>query len=290
MKSSKITLFATLGLLLASLIWGASFYQMKDAMAFISPLPFVAVRMGAASLLLAIIALFLKKNLLNKWKAGLFLGSVLSVVMITQTVGLKYTTASNSGFITGMFVVFIPVFSYLMYKRKSSFIKLLAMGINIFGLWMLTGGLTRLNTGDVLTIITTVASGVHIVYISEVSKEEGVDLLVLCFQQLFITSLAALIISLFWGLPFYLGDGGNMARLGYIILFPTVGSFLLQLNTQKYLSTVRAGLLITTEPVFAAVFAWTLGGEKIIPMAMLGGMVMVAGMMLSEIKTSTNDK
>ncbi|OGF51864.1 MAG: hypothetical protein A2497_00790, partial [Candidatus Firestonebacteria bacterium RifOxyC12_full_39_7] len=286
MKSSRITLLATLGLLLSSLMWGASFYQMKDAMAFISPLPFVAVRMGAAALLLAIIALYFKKNLLKNLKAGLILGSILSIVMISQTAGLKYTTASNSGFITGMFIVFIPVFSYLFYKRKFSFIKIIAVVVNISGLWMLTGGLSRLNNGDILTIITAIASGLHIVYISEVTKEEGIDLLVLCFHQLFVTSVVAFIVSLCFGLPFNLGSNGNIVRLGYIILFPTVGSFLIQLNTQKFLSTVRAALIITTEPVFAAVFAWTLGGEKVVPIAMLGGLVMVAGMLLSEVKTS----
>jgi len=284
MTGSKKTLLATLGLLLASLFWGGSFYQMKDAMVFIHPLPFLAVRMGGGAIILGVIALFLKKDLLKNIKAGLILGSLLTIVLISQTVGLTYTSASNSGFITGMFIVFIPVFSYFFYKRKSSFLKIIALLVNIAGLWILTGGMTRLNTGDALTIITAVSSAIHIIYISEVTKEEGIDLLVLCFHQLFIASAVTLIISLLCGFPFSLGDKSNLVRLGYLIVFPTVISFLLQLNTQKYLSTVRAALIVTSEPVFAAVFAWTLGGEKIIPAALLGGVIMVTGMVISEIE------
>lgn len=284
MNESKKIIYSVLGLLIGSLMWGASFYQIKEAMNYVQPLPFVAIRMGGAALILAAVALFLKKDLLSNLRTGVTLGIVLSVIMISQTVGLKYTSASNSGFITGMFVVFVPVFSFILFKRKSSFIKIIALLVNVFGLWILTGGLNRLNIGDVLTIVTAIFSGVHIVYISEKTKDNKIDLLVLCFQQLFIAGLTALIISLFAGYPILSGVKGNIANIGYIILFPTVASFLLQLHTQKHLSTVRSALILTTEPIFAAVFAWTFGGEKLIPVAALGGFIMVAGMIISEVE------
>ena len=221
MKDSKRTLLATLGLLFASLLWGASFYQMKDVVASINPLPFVAIRMGGGALVFAVLALFLKKNLLKNWKQGLILGSILSVVMISQTAGIKYTTASNSGFITGMFIVFIPVFSYFVYKRTTPLIKLFAVAVNILGLWILTGGMSRFNFGDALTLLTALSSGMHIVYISEVTKEESADLMVLCFHQFLVTSVAALIISLCLGLSFDPGGSGNKDWLSYFIPYIT---------------------------------------------------------------------
>jgi drug/metabolite transporter (DMT)-like permease len=272
-----------IGLVFGCLFWGASFYQVKEAMAEIQPLAFNAIRMLGGAFLIGTLALILKRNLLQNLKEGLILGILLSIVMISQTMGLKLTTASNSGFITGMFIVFVPVFSFLVYRKRSSFLKIIAIAVNLAGLWILTGGLTKVNPGDMLTIITAVFAGMHIVYISEITKLERIDPYVLCFHQFLVTGIISFFAALVSGNSFHPGSGHTIALVSYIILVPTTLSFVLQLKTQKYLSTVRAALLLTSEPVFAAAFAWTLGGEKLIPFAAVGGFIMVGGMVISEL-------
>ncbi len=276
-------IFWSIGLVIGCILWGASFYQMKDAMVYIQPLPFVAVRMFGGAIVIGVLALISGRNLLKHPKQGIILGVLLSSILITQTLGLKITTASNSGFITGMFIVTVPFFSLLFYKERTSLLKCFAIGVNLVGLWFLTGGLTRINAGDVWTLITALVCGVQIVYLSKIMKQEKMDAFVLCFQMFFVTALAALVFSLVLGIPYHFGSKGNILRIIYLIIFPTVLSFILQVVAQKYISTVRASLLLTAEPVSAALFAWTLGGEKYVPIAAFGGFLMVAGMIISEI-------
>ncbi len=283
MNDRNKSLAASIGLIIGCVIWGASFYQMKDAMAYIQPLPFVAVRMFGGALIVGALALFLGKNLLSHLKEGFITGIFLSLILISQTVGLKLTSASNSGFITGMFIVTVPLFSLLMYKEKTSILKSIAIGVNLIGLWFLTGGLTYINAGDMWTIFTAIVCGIQIVYLSKIMKQSEIDALVLCFQMFFVTALVSFIVSLILGQPFEFGSKGNIIRIIYLIAFPTSLSFVLQMIAQKYISTIRASLLLTTEPISAALFAWTLGGEKYIPIAAFGGFLMVAGMFISEI-------
>ena len=283
MKETTKGLLGSFGLVIGCIFWGASFYQMKDAMAYIQPGPFVAVRMFGGSIIIGGLAMLMGRSLFQHLKQGFILGILLSFILITQTIGLKITTASNSGFITGMFIVTVPVFSLFLYREKTSFLKCVAITVNLLGLWLLTGGLTRINAGDIWTIITAIACGIQIVYLSKILKQAEMDPFVLCFQMFFVTALVSLAMSLFLGLPFEFGSGGNIIRIAYLIAFPTALSFILQMLAQKYISTVRASLLLTTEPISAALFAWTLGGERIIPIAAFGGFLMVAGMIISEI-------
>ena len=176
MNDRNKSLAASIGLIIGCVIWGASFYQMKDAMAYIQPLPFVAVRMFGGALIVGALALFLGKNLLSHLKEGFITGIFLSLILISQTVGLKLTSASNSGFITGMFIVTVPLFSLLMYKEKTSILKSIAIGVNLIGLWFLTGGLTYINAGDMWTIFTAIVCGIQIVISLSCSTGQGESL------------------------------------------------------------------------------------------------------------------
>lgn len=279
-----------LGLIIACLFWGASFFVMKDALKQINPVSLCAIRMTMGAVIIGVAALFMKKPLLGGLKEGIILGLLLSCVLLAQTIGLEITTAANSGFITGMFVVFVPLLSFLFYRKKLNTLKVFAVVVNLIGLWLLTGGIKGMNIGDILTIFAAIFGGAHIVYISEVMNRKGVDAYVLCFHQFAVAALVTGAISLFFGYSFALGETANIYRLLFVGIFATAISFLLQLVSQKGMVPVKAALLLTMEPVFAATFAWTLGGEKLVSMAAVGGGVMVAGMIISEVKISKKEK
>ena len=101
--------FSDLGLVYCAAIWGSTFFIVKESLFNVNPVMLVAYRFLIAAIILA---LFLnKKKLFENWKQGLILGTLIAILYLTQTLGLKYTTASNSGFITGLFIIFVPIFS-----------------------------------------------------------------------------------------------------------------------------------------------------------------------------------
>ena len=118
------SLLAEFGLLYATAIWGATFFIVKDSLASVDAVVMVGYRFLLAAAVLAVGLKIARKPLFLYWKPSLILGIILWSLYISQTIGLKYTTASNSGFITGLFVAFVPVFTYLL-NRKALFLPLL---------------------------------------------------------------------------------------------------------------------------------------------------------------------
>ena len=274
--------FHDIMLLAATLVWGSSFFIVKDLVASVNPFVMVAYRFLIASVFVALLAFVLKKNLLGNILEGLILAFTVWLITVLQAVGMVYTTASNSGFITAMFVVFVPIFSILLFGGKLKKSSLLAIVIDVAGLWFLTEGLKAINLGDFLTMLAAVASAFHILFIDKFGKK-GLDPLVLCFQQFFFAGLLSLITALVMGYSFSIVWGKAVYSLAFLIALPTIFSFLAQIFSQKHVDAIRASLIYTLEPVFAAVLAWTLGGEKAISVRVLGGCLIFAGMIISDI-------
>lgn len=142
------------GLLYAAAIWGATFFIVKDALSAIDPLVLVGHRFTIAAAVLAVVLPLTGRSLIRQWRQGVVLGLMLWFIYAPQTVGLKFTTASNSGFITGLFVVFVPLLAFFLFRRRATSRELLALGLAFIGLWFLTGGIDAINLGDLITLIT----------------------------------------------------------------------------------------------------------------------------------------
>lgn len=214
-------------------------------------------------------------------KESFFLGSFLIVLYVAQMVGLIFTTASNSGFITGLFVLWVPVLGFFFLKQGLTRLQWLAVAIALFGLWVLTGGVMPLNLGDLLTFIASIASGAHVLAM-EWAMRRRVDPLRLNFHQFWITGLFCAILAVILGLPFNLPDAKTLWVIFYLAAIPTVAAITIQAYAQKHVSSFQAALIFSLEPVFAAIFAWTVGGEAFSLIAALGGILMVAGAILGE--------
>jgi drug/metabolite transporter (DMT)-like permease len=213
---------------------------------------------------------------------GVVLGLLLWVLYIAQTWGLGITTASNSGFITGMFIVFIPLLSFLMHERAPTLGQLSAVGIAVGGLYLLTGGIGGLNGGDVLTLFAALTYALHVMFTGRYSVV-GLDPYVLCFQQVLVCGLLSLLAAWLMHLPFAVSGTTPLAQILFLTLFPTLSAFLIQLMAQRTVPELRVSLIFTLEPVFGALFSWTLGGERLIPLRALGGLLIVAAMLVSEL-------
>lgn len=271
---------ADVGLLYAAAIWGSTFFIVKDALQYINPVILVGYRFLIAAMLVAAICLFTGRKLFTGLSKGLILGIFIWMLYIPQTIGLGITTASNSGFITGLFVAFVPLFSFLLFRKTPSLIAIIATLISLSGLWILTGGMTDINRGDMLTLIAAMTYAIHILLVDRF-LEQGYDPFVLSFQQFLFVGVASLLTGMFLGLPFSYGS----AHTGWIILFlavfPSFSAFMIQVVAQKFTAPIRVSLIFAFEPVFAAVFAWTLGGEKVLFHRALGGLLIFVAMLIS---------
>lgn len=285
-------------LLYAAAIWGSTFFIVKGALDHVDPVVLCGYRFILAGLLLGAWLLWRRVNLLSRLRHGLILGGILGVLYIAQTIGLGITTASNSGFITGLFIIFVPLVNWLWYRKLPLKRHLTAVGLALIGLWLLTGGVRGINTGDVITLIAAVTYALHVVYAGH-CMEEDIDPWVLNFQQIMLIGLLSFVLAALQGgtlaavhgepvlttlaRRFAVTDPSAWWTLAFLAVFPTITAYVAQLYGQQVVNATRAALIFTMEPVFAALFAWTLGGEKFLILGAIGGGLMVVAMVVSGI-------
>ena len=272
---------ADFGLFYCAAVWGATFYLVKDSLASVAPETLVAYRfLLSAALLLPWVARRRKKA--KHMKEAAILAALLTILYVSQTIGLKYTTASNSGFITGLFVIFVPIFLLVFARKPPTRTQWAASALALGGLWLLTGGVDRLNHGDVLTLAAAVTYAGHLLVTDAVVRDDA-DSVLLAFHQFWMTGAMSLAIALLNRAPLSVASFGSARVIGFLALFPTLIAFYVQMVAQRSTSPLKVSLIFSLEPVFAAVFAWTLGGERFVPARAAGGALIVAAMILGEL-------
>ena len=278
--TKKQTLLADLGLVYAAAIWGSTFFIVKGALDGIDPIIMVAYRFLLAGAVLIPFLLWTKRNLFKGLGRAFFLSIILWALYASQTLGLKYTTASNSGFITGLFVFFTPVFLYAIFKRRPTVMEIVASAVSLFGLWILTGGMEEINIGDALTLVAAMTYALHVLYSDKYMKME-IDPYVISCQQFIMVGLLSLVTGLVAGLDFVVYTREALLATIFLALFPSLSAFLIQMLAQRITSPLKVSLIFALEPVFAALFAWTLGGEQFIMHRATGGLLIFFALILS---------
>jgi len=287
-----------------TIIWGATFALMKDAFSDISPTLFVGIRFTLATLLI-IPFTFNRLKLINKqtFIAGAILGVFYFSGFATQTIGLNLTSATKSGFITGTFVVFIPILQLIIERRKPQWFNLISIVLVLIGLLMLSSGgnnvinfLHKLgsdfNLGDLLTLICAVLFAFQVVYVDVFTKKY--DYLPMVFVQLMITGVGGFLLTLIFSaasletVRFTL-TGNLIFAVLYTSIFASVLATIIQLKYQKVVSPTKAGIIYSIEPIFAATFAYFLLNEKISNFGLIGCVLIFSGLILSEIFSNKNE-
>lgn len=292
-------------LLLITLIWGGTFALIKNALNDISPLLFLGIRFSLAALILyPFIHSTLKTVDKRTFIAGFILGIFYFSGFATQTVGLNFTTATKSGFITGTFVVIIPILQVIIEKRKPKWYNIISVFLVMIGLVFLSStgdNLTNFikelgsdfNIGDFLTFICAILFAFQVVYVDVFTKKY--DYMPMVFMQLLITGLGgflfAIILSPFGLENIKFNPAFNVfLAIIYTSIFASVIATILQLKYQKVVSPTKAGIIYSFEPIMAAVLAFFIVGEKISKFGMLGGIFIVIGLLLSEILENRNEQ
>ncbi len=277
-KSKRI--LADLGLFYAAAIWGSTFFLVKYALNEINPVVMVAYRFLMAGTILLIFLMIRKKPILKDFKNGFLLSVLLFFLYVPQTIGLGITTASNSGFITGLFVAFVPLFLRIIFRKKPTVMEVIASGVSLIGLWILTGGMKVVNAGDILTLAAAMTYALHLLYADKYMKT-GLDPFILSCQQFLLVGIFSLITGLIFNLPFSWGSTKTISIVIFLAVFPTLLAFVVQLLAQKITSPLKVSLIFALEPVFAGIFAWTAGGEPFVVRGAVGGGFVFAALVLS---------
>jgi drug/metabolite transporter (DMT)-like permease len=282
--STPKRVLADAGLFYAAAIWGATFFLVKDALTGIDPVTMVAYRFLLAGVSLLIFLIATGRPIFRGLGRAAFLSVILWLLYIPQTVGLGYTTASNSGFITGLFVAFIPLFLKTIFKRTPTLMEVIASAVALIGLWILTGGLRYLNIGDSLTLVAAMTYALHVLY-SDKYMKAGIDPYMISCQQFLLVGLLSLLTALVLDLPLDIRTSSAAWTVVFLAFFPTLSAFVIQMLAQKITSPLKVSLIFAFEPVFAALFAWTLGDEPFVLRRAGGGILIFAALILSGLPT-----
>ncbi len=270
-----------------SAFWGTSFALVKVSLAETSPANFLLIRFALACLFLLPFAWMRRETFSVKFlKPGLITGLLLFSAFLTQAGGLLYTSASRSGFITGLNVILVPLLSVLFLKTVPGLSQALGAAMAFLGLFLLTSmdqvqGLP-FNWGDFLTLICAVFWAFHIIALGRYSP--GADAFWLTLAQLGTACLGSLIWVVFSGeLDLALSPSVWGAAV-YLAFACTVLAYLGQTWAQGRTTPTRTAIILTMEPVFAALFAWWWLKEGMGLWGMLGAGLILGGILLAEVK------
>jgi len=270
-------------LVLVTIIWGSTFIIVKNAIEILPVYNFLFIRFSIAFFLLAII--FYKK-LLKIDKRTLIISSAIGTMLFAgyafQTMGLMYTSASKSGFITGFSVVLVPIFEALFLKSKPSRAAVTGIVLAVIGLFLLTTNVNfSINFGDFLTLLCAFAFAMHIILIAKFAS--SVDTFVIATLQIGVVAILSGIASFTFETPVI---PTNLSVWGAIIItgvFATAFAYVAQNTMQAYTTATHTALIFSLEPVFSAVAAFLIAGEVMSLKAITGGIFMLLGIILAEI-------
>ena len=270
-----------------TVVWGTSFVIVKGALGGVSPILFIALRFSLATLVL--LAIFRRR--LRAWSgarrefhAAVLVGALLFLGFLLQTLGLQFTTAPKSAFLTGMTSVTVPLLAGLVYKIRPQRSELLGLLAATAGMSLMTleGPIGSMNRGDVLTVGCAVAFAGHIVTLGHFSEKMSFEAL----SVIQVATAAALAGTLFWWVePVRLVWRPGVAPAILVTgLLGTALAFTVQAWAQQFTSSARTALIFTLEPVFAWLTSYLFVGEGLSRRAAAGAALILGGVILVETK------
>jgi drug/metabolite transporter (DMT)-like permease len=270
---------ATLLLIGVTAVWGWTFVVVGSAVAVYGVMGFLAIRFLIAGVATA--AVWGRHMTLRTLKVGATIGLILAVGYLLQTWGLKYTTATNAGLITGLFVVLAPIIDRIIYKTKLHPSAWAAVALSVVGMTLLTGRLpTQLALGDVLVFGCAFAFGTHIAVLSHHSSRH--DPGALATAQMI--GLAVIFVFL-WPLTEEIVAPPREVWFALALtgLVASALAYAIQTSAQQVLSTVKTAVVLTLEPVFAGLFGFLLAGERLTPLKFVGAALIFGAVLMSEV-------
>ncbi|MHB1610402.1 MAG: DMT family transporter [Sulfobacillus sp.] len=272
-----------IALIAVTAIWGSTFLIVKEAIAVVPPLWFIALRFGMATIIILPWAWRDKKPI--AWKNAIFAGVWLFLAFSLQTMGLENTGPDRAAFLTSLNILFIPMLTAIWYRKPVRRSIWWVSGVVLLGLLLLLSPRGGVNRGDLMVLGTAIALA------GQVLATEGLpqhsSLLRFTAVELGITAILSGIPAVFTRLPhFTLGATLGLVYTGAVA---SAVAMFIQTWAQTRLSAFETGLIFTLEPVFATLIGVTIGHRSLSTVGALGAVIMLSGLIWHEY-TATNQQ
>ena len=277
----RTSLLATATLLAITAMWGSTFFLIKDLVDRMPVLDFLALRFAIASVGLALLfPRALRRLSRDSWRQAGVLGLLYGVAQIMQSTGLEHTPASVSGFITGTYVVATPLFAAALLGTRITAVTWGAVLLAMAGLGVLTLSGLSVGYGEALTFVAALLYALHIVGLGAWSDaRQAIGMAIV--QLMTITAVCA-VITLPNGIVLP-PTGRDWLSVLYMAMFAGAFAMAGQTWAQAHLPPTRTAIIMSMEPVFAALFAVLLGGESATSRMLVGGLMVLTAMLIVEL-------
>jgi drug/metabolite transporter (DMT)-like permease len=281
MTDRRRELSAELALVGIAAIWGATFTVVQDAIEKLPTMAFLGYRFTGAALIVGVVFWRpLRRLSAAGWRAGLLMGAFLTAGYVLQTLALEQTTASNTGFITGMFVVITPVLAALLLRERIGPVAWTAAAVSAFGLYLLSGT-NGFNDGDLLALLCAVAFAAHILATSRAVRDHDAGALLVV--QVSVCGLFCLAVASVDGRLEAPPDASVWWALVITAVFATAVAYFVQTYAQRHAPPARTALILASEPAFAGLFGYLLAGDRLDAIAWVGAVLIMAAIVAVEV-------
>lgn len=259
---------AALLLVICTMLWGFAFIAQKSAMDTMGPLTFAGVRYLLGGLIVLPLALWERRKrpqplppgnwaLITAMSLVFFIGSWL------QQSGLASTTATNAGFLTGLYVFFVPLLGFLLFRTRPHPIIFVCVPLALIGIYFLNGGgLASFNGGDGLIVISAVFWAMHVILLGRIARATGLPIFVSAVSFL-VAGAVALALGFVIEAPTIEGIGAGWIEIAYAGILSTAVAFTFQAIGQQYVPPANAAIILSAESLFAAIGGAILLGERL---------------------------
>lgn len=270
---------ATTLLLLCTIFWGFAFIAQKSAMDSMGPLTFAGVRYLVGGLLVLPLALYERRRrpvqlTARHWALIIAVSFVFLMGSWLQQAGLTLTTVTNAGFLTGLYVFFVPVLGYVLYRTRPHPIIFIGVPLALVGIYFLNGGgFASFNFGDLLVVGGAVFWALHVILLSEAARATSLPIFVSAFSFLF-GGIAASGLALGLEAPTLEAIQGGWIEIAYAAVFSTAVAFTFQAIGQQHVPPANAAIILSAESLFAALGGFLILGERL-PMIGYAGATLI---------------
>ncbi|MGE4319247.1 MAG: DMT family transporter [Deferribacterales bacterium] len=278
---------ADTSLITISLIWGSTFIIVKKTVELFEPITFVGLRFTLAFLIMLPFCWSRRKYFNTRLlKDGLIIGVSLFIVFTFQTLALKYSPASEVGFLTGLYVLFVPVLSAVFLKKYPHIFSWIGVIFSAMGMMMITmTDSLSLSLGQTFAILNAFFIGIQIILTDTYSRKH--DVILLTAIEIGTVAVFSMIYSVLFENPDYsqLKHSYVFYSLMFNAVIATVFCFFIQMAMQKHTTPTKAAIMFTIEPISSAFFSFFIGSEIMLFKQYAGAAMIVAAIILAEAGT-----